>query len=58
MFRRSDKKRNSKSRPVINNGPDSHRWETKMEIIRLISGKQDLEIKAFSGPVSYPAQTK
>ena len=52
MFRRSDKKRSFKSRPAPNNGPDSHKWETKMEIIRLISGKPDLKIKTFSGPVS------
>jgi len=32
----------------INHMLDSHKWATKMEIIRLISGKPDLKIKAIS----------
>ncbi len=52
MFRRSNKKRNSKSGPVSNNGPDSHKWESKMEIIRLISGKPDSKLKTLSEPTS------
>jgi len=52
MFRRRDKKRNNKSAQPPNNGPDSHKWETKMEIIRLISGKPDLKIEPLSEPVS------
>jgi len=45
MFRRSDKKRNIHPAPAINKGPDSHKWETKMEIIRIFSGKPDLKLK-------------
>ena len=52
MFRRTDKKRNFKSKPVSNNGPDSHKWESKMEIIRLISGKPDLKLKPLSEQTS------
>ncbi len=26
-------------------GPDSHKWDNKMEVQRLLSGKPDLEIK-------------
>ena len=52
MFWRKDKKRNNKSAQPPNNGPDSHKWETKMEIIRLISGKPDLKLKSLSEPNS------
>jgi len=55
MFWRRDKKRNNKSAQPPNNGPDSHKWETKMEIIRLISGKPDLTIEPLSKSTSYPA---
>jgi len=58
MLRRSDKKRNITSKPILNNGPDSHRWESKMEIIRLISGKPDLKLKTLSEPISYPLHSK
>jgi len=34
-----------KSRPPVYDGPDSHKWDTKMEVQRLFSGKPDLEIK-------------
>lgn len=29
-------------------GPDSHKWDNKMEVQRLLSGKPDLEIKGNS----------
>jgi len=45
-------KRTTKSKPVIHNAPDSHKWATKMEIHRLMSGKPDLKIKAASKPTS------
>ena len=50
MFRRSDKKRNIQQTPAINKGPDSHKWETKMEIMRLFSGKPDLKLKHIPKP--------
>jgi len=52
MSRRSNKKRNIKSRPAQYNVLDSHRWESKMEIIRLISGKPDIKIKPLSETAS------
>jgi len=48
MLRRSDKKRSIKSRPAPCNTLNCHRWESKMEIIRLISGKPDLKLKTVS----------
>jgi len=58
MLRRSDKKKNIKSPLAPNIGPDSHSWENKMEIIRLISGKPDLKLNTLSKSISYPSQTK
>jgi len=52
MLRRSDKKRSIKSRPAPCNTLNCHRWESKMEIIRLISGKPDLKLKTISEPAS------
>jgi len=40
-----DKKRAIKSKPTTYHGLDSHKWATKMEIQRLLSGKPDLKIK-------------
>jgi hypothetical protein len=39
------KKRRIKHRPPIYSGLDSHKWPTKMEICRLLSGKRDLILK-------------
>jgi len=33
-----------KSKPPAYDGLDSHKWDTKMEVQRLLSGKPDLEI--------------
>jgi hypothetical protein len=40
----------NKTRTIIRNAPirsevDAHKWATKMEAHRLLSGKRDLEIK-------------
>ncbi len=40
-----DSKRAIKPKPAIYHGLDSHKWATKMEIQRLLSGKPDLKIK-------------
>jgi hypothetical protein len=48
MKKLSDKKRPIKSEMTINPMLDSHKWATKMEIIRLISGKPELKIKAIA----------
>ncbi len=40
-----DNKRAIKSKPTTYHGLDSHKWATKMEIQRLLSGKPDLKIK-------------
>ena len=40
------KKRRIKHNPPIHSGLDSHKWPTKMEIRRLLSGKRDLKLKA------------
>ncbi len=47
MFGRSKKKRNLKSKSALCNRIDCHRWESKMEVIRLISGKPELKLKTF-----------
>ena len=41
-----------KSKPAIYNALDSHKWATKMEIHRLMSGKPDLKIKALPKPTA------
>jgi hypothetical protein len=46
MKKLNDKKRTTKSTMTINPVLDSHKWATKMEIMRLISGKPELKIKA------------
>jgi len=33
------------AKPLTYGGLDSHKWATKMEICRLLSGKRDLKIK-------------
>jgi hypothetical protein len=52
MLRRIDKKRSVKPRPAPCNTLNCHRWESKMEIIRLISGKPELKLKTISEPAS------
>jgi len=39
-----------RGKPVIRNGLDSHKWATKMEMQRHLSGKSDLKIKSISEP--------
>jgi len=46
MKKSNTKKRTIKPTLTINPVLDSHKWATKMEIIRIISGKPDLKIKA------------
>lgn len=46
MRKARDKKTTGKSRPHAHSGLDSHKWATKMELRRLLSGKPDLRIKA------------
>jgi len=48
MKKSNFKKRTIRSGMTINYVLDSHKWATKMEIIRLISGKPDLKIKSIS----------
>jgi len=45
MKRTKDKKDTGKSRPQASSGLDSHKWATKMELRRLLSGKPELRIK-------------
>jgi len=45
MNRLINNKRAIKSKPPIYHGVDSHKWATKIEIQRLLSGKPDLKIK-------------
>jgi hypothetical protein len=52
MIRLNRKKAIVKPRPAMYNGLDSHKWQTKIEIVRLISGKPDLRINTFSIPGS------
>ena len=52
MFKKGDKKRFLKPKPAPYNRIDCHRWENKMEIIRLISGKPELKLKTLSEPTS------
>ncbi len=52
MFRQSQKRRDLKSGPAPYNRIDSHIWKTKMEIVRLISGKPELKLKTLSEPAS------
>ena len=52
MSRRTDKKKCLKSSPSQYSVLDSHIWESKMEIIRLISGKPELKLKTPSEPAS------
>jgi len=37
--------RTNRSRPSVYNQLDTHRWATKIEIHRILSGKPDLKIK-------------
>jgi hypothetical protein len=46
----TDKKRRTKSRPLIYSVLNSHKWATKMEMHRLIGGKPDLKIKEVPKP--------
>ncbi|MCP4263074.1 MAG: hypothetical protein GY774_37025 [Planctomycetes bacterium] len=46
MKKRIYKKKTVKSKPLIDNRLDSHKWATKIEIQRLFSGKPDLIIEA------------
>jgi len=48
MNKLNNKKRTIKSEMTINPVLDSHKWTTKMEIMRLISGKPELKIKAIA----------
>jgi len=52
MKRPIDREKRGKSKRSIRYGLDSHKWATKMEIRRLLSGKPDLNIKA--GPKNTP----
>lgn len=49
---RVDKKTTIKPRLTLCNAIDSHKWETKMEIVRLISGKPDLKIEGLAQSAS------
>jgi hypothetical protein len=51
-LRQSDKKRLPKPKPSQYSALDSHVWKTKMEIVRLISGKPDLKPKTLPKPAS------
>jgi len=46
MKKRIYKKKTVKSKPPVGNQLDSHKWATKIEIRRLLSGKPDLIIEA------------
>jgi len=46
MKRPQHNKKTGISKLLVYNGLDSHKWATKMEIKRLLSGKPDLRIKA------------
>jgi hypothetical protein len=52
MRRLMNIKRATKSKPVVHSAPDPHKWATKMEIHRLMSGKPDLKIKPAPKPTS------
>lgn len=52
MFKRGDKRRFLKPKPAQYSGLDSHIWKTKMEIVRLVSGKPELKLKTLSEPTS------
>jgi len=45
MKRLQHSKKTSRSKRLVYGGLDSHKWATKMEIRRLLSGKPDLRIK-------------
>jgi len=46
MKKRIHKRKTVKSRHPVGNRLDSHKWATKIEIRRLLSGKPDLIIEA------------
>jgi len=48
MKRLQDNKKISRYKRLVYGGLDSHKWATKMEIRRLLSGKPDLKIKVDS----------
>jgi len=47
MKRPQHNKKTGISKLPVYDGLDSHKWATKMEIRRLLSGKPDLRIKAY-----------
>jgi hypothetical protein len=49
MKRLIDSNRAIKPEPTTYHGLDSHKWATKMEIQRLLSGKPDLKIQLTPG---------
>jgi len=46
MKKTSDSNKTIKSNPSLYYGLNAHKWATKMEVRRLLSGKPDLELKA------------
>ncbi len=46
MKKTSDSNKAIKSKPSLYYGLNAHKWATKMEVRRLLSGKPDLELKA------------
>jgi len=50
MKRAIHEKRAIKFKPAICKELDCHKWASKMEIRRLLSGKPDLKIKVISKP--------
>ncbi len=58
MKRTIDKKRTIRPRPAIRNELDSHKWATKMEIRRFLSGRAELKIKAIPKPTAQCACTR
>jgi|GEM_PF-6147155 hypothetical protein len=50
MKTENDKARKSRPRSAIRNQLNTHKWESKMEIHRLISGKPDLKITKHKKP--------
>ncbi|MFC1737877.1 hypothetical protein ACFL1G_02370 [Planctomycetota bacterium] len=47
-----NKKRKNKPEFTMYRRPDSHNWETRMEIHRLLSGKSDLKLKPDLQPTA------
>jgi hypothetical protein len=50
MKKRIYKNKTVKSKPPVGTQLDSHKWATKIEIRRLLSGKPDLIIEANAKP--------